>query len=84
MIEKMLVCSTGNISYQTALWLDYHGAGAYAKDNGWFISVQPFDPETTFPEDLTAALDLARVEDCQWLLLDNAAPLHPQLEEFNW
>lgn len=90
-IEKMLVISTSNITRETAHALDHpdpmetlelivHPHGNY----GWLIVVPPREDTPTLPGCMRTALEQARCEGCDWLLIDRDGPVHNLLQEYEW
>jgi hypothetical protein len=87
-ICKLLTVSTGHLTAKTRQLLESHpemGRGRMLPcyfdkgEYGWFVFVgEPVDPGY-FPADLSAVMDYARSQGCEWLCFDCDASLVPGL-----
>lgn len=51
---------------------------------GWLIRLGESGEDVDLPEPLADALEQARCEGCDWLLIDRDGPEHNLLETFEW
>ena len=85
MIEKVLVICTSHVTLETAQALDQNQHWiSTPMGEGWLVTVPAREDATHVPFDLAQCLDLARVNDCRWLLLDRDADEHPDLKTYEW
>lgn len=93
-IEKMLVLSTAHVSESTADLINrikgLSWGPAFESTYGWIFHVSPLaesgetdDPPGTPPE-IRAALHLARLHRCKWLLFDSDGPVVEELQTYEW
>jgi hypothetical protein len=75
-IPTMMVLSTGHLTESTCNeWLHEAPFAVYEKDGyGWFISV-PDDVDQNWPSSLLDCLELAREENCGWIMFDLDGPI---------
>lgn len=94
MIQKMLDLSTAHITENTADALnegyDFNLVIYPKAEYGWFIHVpdEEFfeDEEKVFdlPTDLVRLIDIARVKECTWIMLDRDGSIHDNLPTYIW
>lgn len=84
-IEKVLVLSTRHVRRETAgaVASGAEWAPSWARDEGWMFHIDTL-LENDVPADLRAAAELARRQDCVWLMLDIDGPIVNELEEHVW
>ncbi|CAM5612498.1 hypothetical protein ACFSUK_04420 [Sphingobium scionense] len=93
-VGRHLVISTSHIRPATADLLDQWAPmipearplGVAEAGYGWFVLTDPLDglEREMVPNELWAAIELARAQGCRWLLLDRDADCVDGLETFEW
>lgn len=94
-ILKVLEASTGNVSEQTARFLDYLDADTgiepdlpitYVKGGyGWWVRVNPDRADQSkVPADLLGVISFAHQHGCEWVMFDCDADPIEGLPFYDW
>lgn len=84
-IQRILVISTGNLSFKTREALTAGAVKIIGLDweYGWWVWINEPDRDGTLPTDLAAAVQLARQSDCQWVRFDADGDLAEGLTDYS-